>query len=263
MISKIKRKILRVLHKNIDFTPIKLDGHLLKMNHQHREYWKRVENGSWEPETFEILSKFLKPSSFYCDIGAWIGPTVTYASKKCKKVICFEPDPYAYRYLVSNILENNLSNVSSFNVGLSNETSILKMSSFGGTLGDSMTSLLTNNPLKENSSKEFDAFIVDWEYAVKTFKLEKLDMIKIDIEGAEFNLIPRMKEYFIKYKPIIWLSLHPLLLDKNQKDTNLKKIIEVMSIYKKCYNSKLQLVNIKEILTDENKNSYPEFLFTD
>ena len=134
------------------------------------------------------------------------------------------------------------------------------MSSFGSGLGDSMTSLLPN---KKANSRGFDSLVLEWNFVVDSFSLGKMDMIKMDIEGGEFKLVPAMKAYLKKYKPIVYLSLHAPLLDENTRIENLNKIIDVMSMYRICLNSDMQSVDIKDLLKDENINNYVSFVFKD
>lgn len=240
------------------YYPATIGTHHFKLNHEHLGFWRAAAKGNWEPETFIILSKFLNPDSLYLDIGAWIGPTVLYAAKRCKKVICFEPDPIAFRHLIANLNNNNIHNVSPFNLALSDQMSIQKMASFGGQLGDSMTSLLKSSP---DTSPGFDAFVLDWQTALKLFRLDEVDMVKIDIEGGEFSLIPEMEDYFKKHKPIVWLSLHAPFLEEHERKEKLEKIVEVLSCYNTCLNSRMEPVDIKELQSTECANSYPAYLF--
>lgn len=72
----------------------------------HLTFWTLLQNGRWEPETFVILRRFLNHRSVYYDIGAWIGPTVLYASKISGTVCAFEPDPVAYSHFLQNVTNN-------------------------------------------------------------------------------------------------------------------------------------------------------------
>ncbi len=263
MIRFIKTQIKKILYtyfKHVGYFRTKIEGYSLKLNHEDYVFWQHASKGRWEPETFKILKKFLTPSSLYLDIGAWIGPTVVYASKNCEKVICFEPDPVAYRRLLFNLRTNNINNVSPYNVAVSDQSTIIKMSPFIGDLGDSTTSLLASN---DKASSGFEALVLDWNSILDIFKLQKIDMIKIDIEGGEFSLVPRMEAYIQKYKPIIWLSLHVPFLEEKDRVTELQKIIDIMSIYKICIDSDLKSIDINELKSEKHMSTFPAFLFTD
>ena len=130
------------LFRAIGYYPARVGGLKLKCDPYHIGFWRAVSNNRWEPDTYKILSRYLNDGTVYCDIGAWIGPTALYAAKKCRRVICFEPDPVAYRYLLWNIQINCLDNAMPFNVALSDRDGLAKMGNYGEGFGDSMTSIL-------------------------------------------------------------------------------------------------------------------------
>lgn len=240
------------------YYPANIHGSKFKLNEENLDWWQKAINGNWEPETFKALSKFLTPESIYLDIGAWIGPTVLYAASKCKEVICFEPDRVAYQMLLRNIHLNKLENVTAYNIALSDKSSIQKMSSFGGKIGDSQSSLLPN----QNSSTSFDALVLDWKFIEEIFNFNKIDFVKIDIEGGEFSLVPRLKIFFKKHQPIVWLSIHASFIEKSKRLEEVQKIIDVMSeCYRLCLNSKLEEIDINQLKSEKYLNSFPVFLF--
>lgn len=255
MFNFIKKNYYRI----IGYFPGKIGGHTFKLDHHNWYFWRKVRKGKWEPETFEVLSQSLKPESVYCDVGTWIGPTVLYAAKHCRQVICFEPDPLAYKHLTTNLHANNIRNVDSYNVALAKGTGVYQMGSFGSSLGDSMTSLLKKD---DDSSGSFKALVLDWDMALDLFSLQKVDVLKIDVEGGEFSLIPAMKDYLLEYKPVVWLSLHVPFLSEEETEEKLGTLIDTMSFYKNCFDQNLNKVDIKSLNTEENKKGFPAFLFT-
>ena len=228
--------------------PLTINSLNFQCDTYHSTFWESVSKGRWEPQTFKILSEFLKPDSVYCDIGAWIGPTVIYAARKCKQVYCFEPDIAAYPFLLWNIHLNRFQNVIPFNIALADCDGIRKISSFG-KLGDSRTSLL--NPKNDEG---INVLCLQWKSWMKIAQPEKIDFIKIDIEGGEFDFLPSIKEYLVQYKPILYLSTHREFLPKNCRKEVMQRLIGVLNIYKKCYNEKLELVEPVILLNREALN---------
>lgn len=75
---------------------------------RHISFWKLVDDNQWEQNTFIEFKNYIKPNSVYIDIGAWIGPTVLFASKLTNnKCYALEPDNDAFSYLKGNIEINN------------------------------------------------------------------------------------------------------------------------------------------------------------
>src|SRR5690606_20354579 len=131
--------------------------------------------------------------------------TVLYAARKAERVYCFEPDYVAYKDLLRNIELNGLRNVVPSNVALAGSSGLREMGSFGSGLGDSMTSLL-------GGGGEGDTITVTtlaWSDWLRISGVERIDFIKMDIEGGEFELLPAMRDYLAEHRPTLYLSLHP------------------------------------------------------
>ena len=257
--NRIVKTIDKACFRALGYYPTSINGLKFKLDPYHIGFWRTVAKGRWEPHAYTIMSKFLNVDSIYCDVGAWIGPTVIYAARICKQVICFEPDPIAYRYLRWNIELNDLFNVTSFNIALANRIAIRRMSSFGGDLGDSMTSLLNDN----QANKGIDTLTLTWDVFIDISKIDKIDFLKIDIEGGEFELLPTLKDYLSLHKPIVYLSTHVPFLDVNLRKDKMQQIIEVMGIYKKCLNENLMLVDIDELNDEDAQNHFCSYIFMD
>jgi len=257
-INKHIKRILKSYQYPLGYNITRIDGKKFKCDIHHSGHWRAIKQNRWEPETFEIISKFADNDATYCDIGAWIGATVLHGALKYKKVYCFEPDPIAYKHLLFNLHMNKIKNVLPFNIALGPTDGTIKIASFGEELGDSMSSMINDN--KENS---VEVPSLRWQTALDLFGLEKIGLIKIDIEGGEFDLIPDMKDYLLKHKPAIYLSLHAPFLKEQQRQQKVKKLVEVLSIYKKCYDNSFREVGIDNILKPSVYGQPVEFIFAD
>ena len=173
-----------------------------------------------------MLRKHLRADADYLDIGAWIGPTVLYAARHARKVWCFEPDPRAFRHLAWNIELNDLRNVSALPVALSSETGIARMASFGGETGDSMTSLLNTG------GDGFSAVTLAWDTFAAQTDLSNVSLVKMDIEGAEFAVLPALVPWLKEARPALYLSTHAPFLDETARADALAGLAEVLSFYR-------------------------------
>lgn len=238
---------------------IQIDGVDLKVDPYHNKFWVAAAEGRWEKETFRILSHFSHPDHTYLDMGAWIGPTVLYAAKKFKRVITFEPDPIAYRHLCLNVELNDMQNVTTFCVALADEDGIQRMNSMGNKLGDSNTSLLSSSPDKLG----FDVIKLSWSSYLKYSKIGKIDLIKIDIEGGEFQLASTLLPYLQEYKPTVYLSTHAPYLDPAIRKENMQRMIDTFSLYKYCYDENLKPIDPAELTQESGLNKFRSYTFTD
>jgi len=178
---------------------------------ENRRFWDSVRSGSWEPETYLVFDNYLKPDTYYFDVGAWIGPTVLYASHLTKKVFAYEPDPIAFSELKKNIDLNQtnpaISKVEIFREAISVETGNIEMGSKSDG-GDSLSSVLLSD---EDKSWEVPSISVEKMLNRAGISDEKV-FCKVDIEGFEYELIPSLGSILERPKTTLYISLHPQFL---------------------------------------------------
>jgi len=166
------------------------------------EFWTHVNDGQWESSTINVITKNLKSSDVYIDIGAWIGPTVLAAASTGCAVHAYEPDPVAFAELSANIQANGIDSITLNNVALFDRNGEMSFGSGrGDSLGGSISSLMNGQgaievPVRDIASESSQSF----------FKRCKL--LKIDVEGAEYVIMPRMASYLAEHKPNLLLSIH-------------------------------------------------------
>lgn len=253
------KNIVRPFYRALGYYPANIAGRDYKLDPYHINFWRKASKQEWEPNTYKILSQLLNSDSVYFDIGAWIGPTVLHAAKICKHVVCFEPDPTAYKYLRFNIDLNELQNVTSYSIALGDTLSVSKMSSFGHKLGDSMTSLLDKNP----RGNTVDVLQMPWDTFMDAAKVEKIDLLKMDIEGGEFALLPTLKAYIDKNKPTMYLSTHSPYLDQADRKPKMQELVDILKAYKTCLNDEMEEIDINQLTTDDGINNFNSYVFMD
>ncbi|MEO1110254.1 MAG: FkbM family methyltransferase [Pseudomonadota bacterium] len=222
-----------------------LNGEAFRLDPYHSKFWRAAGDGTWEPETFKVLDRFLTPDSDYLDIGAWIGPTVLYGARKARRVFCFEPDPSAYRFLAWNLDLNQISNVSAFGVALSDKFGMARMASVWGEPGDSTTSLL------HDEAHGNDALTITWDQFQSTCDLSKVSLVKMDIEGAEFFVLPTLIAWLERQRPALYLSLHAPLLAEDERLEATQSLLNSLSFYSNLSDENFDPVTIEQLLKPE------------
>jgi FkbM family methyltransferase len=160
-------------------------------------------------ETFDTALQYLdhahlKDGDVVFDLGAYSGLTSILFSQvvgKNGKVISLEPDILNFSCLTKNIEQlNDKSNIECMNAAIWNKTGVLEFSS-EQSMGSSAVSIVGSRGQLNNVNCYTLSDICS------IFKLDKVDFIKCDIEGAEAYIFED-EEFFSKFKPKILLETH-------------------------------------------------------
>jgi FkbM family methyltransferase len=210
-----------------------------------------LERNLWENDTFAVFDTFLDRAHSYIDIGAWVGPTTLYACQLARHCYAVEPDPVAFKMLRDNL---------ALNPGLKDKLSLTNacIGSASGTVklgsktqfGDSRSSIEFGDSA---GSLTVESLALD-DFASKN-NITDCNFIKMDIEGGEAEVLPAMKSYLEKNKPVLLLSLHPFWFKDRARGT--EAIIEALRVYKHIFYTngiKLNLEKLSRLLSSEEKS---------
>jgi len=220
----------------------------------YSEKWfqQSVSSYGWEPETFNIIDKYGNINKSYIDVGAWIGPTVLYANNKYKHCYAFEPDPVAYDQLMQNIKVNNFD-ITVVKMALDNNTGTTLFGG-NGAFGNSMSTLLVrkeddmnDGTKRQNKNAEtLNIETITIEDFINKYDVccDNIGLIKMDIEGSEYYVVPAMKSFLEKYKIPFYISLHWCFLKEEH-------VMEIIDILFDIYGDNCYLNDIKKIPKEE------------
>ncbi len=233
-----------------------LNGEAFRLDPYHSKFWRKASAGDWEPETFSVLDEHLSSERDYLDIGAWIGPTVLYAARKARHVWCFEPDPTAFRHLAWNLDLNDFRNVSAFGVALSDQFGVARMASLRGEPGDSTSSLL------HDGAHGTDALTIGWDQFEAVNDLSHVSLVKMDIEGAEFFVLPTLLDWLKRQRPTLLLSLHAPLLDEDVRQKQTSDLFRLLSFYSRFQDVNGHSLSRDALLTPHALSQYKTVLLS-
>lgn len=247
-IEKAMKKILFFIIKNELWNPRKLKVFIHKRNYwrHHTELLWRISNhgflvsvsnksehdrcvffyGGYESEQVGRICDMLKPCWDVIDVGAHLGMYTLSFSKAVGgkgKVLSIEPDPSLFRRLRMHCFINGCDNVITENCIISNQEKKY------------LTLYLTPEPQNNTIVKERQTEHVKsagWpgckesdlvEVQVKNLKLDNLismhnltpKLIKIDVEGAEFDVLSSCVKSIKKFHPLIYFESD--IFDPNRK----------------------------------------------
>lgn len=156
--------------------------------------------GSYEPAVTSVVRRVLAPGSRFVDIGANIGYFSVMAAMlvgEAGRVFAVEPYAYNLKLLTLNLKLNSCANVEILPFALSNERGLLNYDDSAGNSGQVFE-------LGSELAALLDSVLV---YAVALDDImaneTPIDLIKMDIEGAEHLALQGMQATVLRDRPII------------------------------------------------------------
>jgi len=190
-LNRFGKEKLAVLRKN--------NAKLLLRNGEVSDFAVMVEVFGRDDYRFESL----KNPSIIMDIGAHIGGFVVSAALNFPqaKIYSFEPVEENYKMLIKNIRLNNLTNVFAFNKAIMDKS------------GDSYIYLNPKNKgahttLADLGTGKQKITSITLQEFIENEKITKIDFLKMDIEGAEFDVLMNCPKQILLLAERMGIEIH-------------------------------------------------------
>jgi len=159
----------------------------------------------YEPE-LAYLEKVLSQGKVFVDVGANFGVYTLVASRlvgATGKVIAVEPTAESFVTLRENIALNHFANVSTFQVALTQTTGKAWLYHGWDPVGNS----LGKSPLSSDEGEEVQTESLD--NLLENGGISRVDVIKIDVEGAEELVLRGATKTITTNRPVIIFEYNP------------------------------------------------------
>jgi FkbM family methyltransferase len=175
-----------------------------------------ARDSRYEPEVTNILKNILKSGGVFVDIGANIGYFTLLAAQivgTSGRVFAFEPNKRNCALLWLSSTENNYQNIEVFPVAASHNAQNIVVQVTG-----SNGRIVPNTELFANgiSASTQDTILPPNHVSARTVEVDtllhdvdRIDVIKIDVEGAEPFVLAGMQAVIQKHRPIIITEFSP------------------------------------------------------
>lgn len=174
-------------------------------------------------EPREKLYSLIKPGMVVLDIGANIGETSMAFSKLAGengKVISFEPDPQTFERLKKHLDLNGCANVIRVHKGLGQQEAELFLEEGEHNSGGNRIA-----PGKQTQGKKIEVTTLD--RFIEENNVAKVDFIKIDVEGYEYNVLLGALKTIDRYRPSFFIELvDDFLKDQGASSKMLVELLE-------------------------------------
>ena len=138
------------------------------------------------------LKNQIKTANIIFDIGANVGDWTKLCLTLNKKsfVYCFEPSNYTFELLKKNTID--FKNITYNNIGLGSKNSIQTLHCVGKGFGTNSFYQREGIDIKQSMAEQITVETLD--YYCKKNEINEIDILKIDVEGHEYEVLNGAKE---------------------------------------------------------------------
>jgi FkbM family methyltransferase len=224
LLESIQREVTHLRSEIWHAKAIQLDGHVLAgCRHLELIYLinpddnllgpRFLMDGECEPDTTAFLRRTVKPTDVCIDVGANFGYFTCLMAKLAwqGRTMAFEADQQMCTLARRNILINWCENGAEiFNYAVGAEDGEMTLYRRVGRAGNTSIIRMTPEELEAFDEPPSEPFTVECvaldRYAVE---LPKVDVVKIDVEGAESLVLAGMQKLVERHKPVIVMEWSP------------------------------------------------------
>lgn len=149
------------------------------------------------------------------DVGANIGMlTIPFARKaNAGKVVAFEPDPVSRARLVGHLAKNRIDNVKVEARGLGRAEGTQRLYRVLGT-NSGMNRIVSLEPASDRFPFA-EVQVARLDHLWPELGMDRLDLIKIDVEGFEMEVLRGAEATLRRFKPVLFIELDEQNLREN------------------------------------------------
>jgi FkbM family methyltransferase len=157
------------------------------------------------------LNQLLSQEKTFIDVGANQGEFTLFAAKRLRKgrVIAFEPTSSMYERLTKNVTLNGFRNVDLVKKALSDKPGQLPIYTSKGKFHDDTVNAGLPSLYRTGTNSDYleTIDVTTLDVYVRLARPERIDVIKIDIEGAELSMLQGAAETIASFRPILIIEV--------------------------------------------------------
>jgi FkbM family methyltransferase len=154
----------------------------------------------------------------FLDVGVNLGQTLIKVKglEPGRKYIGFEPNSTCVVYAKALIKANQFKDCTIVPAGLFTEDALLSLECMDDGDADSSASLIKGFRPDENIQHRILVPVFQFKTIAPSLNLESVGLIKIDVEGAELEVIQSLYPVFLDWRPITLLEVLPVYSEANK-----------------------------------------------
>jgi FkbM family methyltransferase len=207
----------------------------------------------WMTETLFGLRPLF--NGYFVDVGVNLGQTLLKAHAVFDEFnyIGFEPNPSCVSYVQEIIRQNRFQKAAVLPIAVGEKTEMLKLVFFVPDKNDSSATIIEN--FRPYSVTDHYIFVPVFDIRKLTHFLpnKPFSILKIDVEGAEMDVLVGLNEWISSYCPLILIEILPVYTVENQARLDRQNKIEELL---KAWNYKIARIKKKDLVSLENIETF-------
>ncbi len=182
------------------------DGQLMELDTRNWIDWNLLFRGDYEPQLTRLLSRLAIPGGVAVDIGANIGAhtlTLGRVVGQNGSVLAFEPNPLVRSVLERNVALNKLNSVRVFGCALGEKTGMLPLRVPKPDSAEYSNMGLASLVALETPHDLVDVPVRTLDEVFEESGLNRLDVVKIDVQGYECRVLAGMFGILERNRPAV------------------------------------------------------------
>jgi FkbM family methyltransferase len=173
-------------------------------------YWR----GAYARRILRCIEPFLSPDAVMVDVGANQGEVSLFAARRLSqgRVIAFEPAPSNYARLLANARLNSLDNIVALDHCLGEQagSATLFFPDDQSTLHRDGWNEGVSSLFADGSGTQCSCTVAvrRMDDVFDEMALERLDLMKIDVEGAELPVLRGGRETLQRFRPVVVIEMN-------------------------------------------------------
>lgn len=223
----------------------------------------------WISEVLKVLPE--STGKIFVDVGVNVGQTLIQVKTVLSDMeyIGFEPNPACVNYLERLIYVNRWSKVSIVPVGISSKCQLTKLYLYSDDVVDTCASIVDNFRSVNNIASYKYCACYSGRDIEKISDISNMYILKIDVEGAECDVIFGLIDSIRKHRPYIIIEILPVYSSENKERLDRQNIIEsefnelgysFYRIVKDCKSKSVEFCKISNIEIHSNLD-WCDYLF--
>jgi len=162
----------------------------------------------FEPDTVSLLRLLCGEDSRVLDIGANIGMTAIALAQICPRgqIAAIEPIPRTFQYLQQNASRAGAHNLKLFNFALGSVDGSVLMQGHPSNFSCSFVADNYTIPAPDHFARQVSVKRLDDIFS--ELSLDRLDVMKVDVEGFELEVFAGAREILNTYKPFVFMEMN-------------------------------------------------------